>query len=240
MATKIKVIKGPVFDHRGPIPTPTLAQLGIRGGETQVDDALSRWGWSRDTLVAAPVVSTEPGSGKIMGSRWEIRGIVAKYQIAANSLWAEANGNINVMFNLDGKNFKFSNRGTGLPSNFSDFMDMRQGNLVTFKEGDNEADWKDLHADQELNGCVRMEVHVGSVTEAAIYLVWVPLSLEELKTKCESWETDMMSDNIPCAILHTGTEPNIKRSCIAAKLMVQESQGAKIGMGILPLIEQVS
>ena len=30
MATKVKVIKGPVFDHRGPIPTPTLAQLGIR------------------------------------------------------------------------------------------------------------------------------------------------------------------------------------------------------------------
>ena len=63
-------------------------------------------------------------------------------------------------------------------------------------------------------------------------------TLEDIKAKCETWEVDVMSDRIPCALLYMGIEPDHKRSS-KAKIMVQEPTEAKIGFGVLPLIQQV-
>merc|ERR1719342_1473579 len=76
-SNKESVIKDKVMDERGPVPDSIWAQLQIRGSGTQVNDALTRWGWSRDQLVVTPVIITEPSSGKVMGSKWEVRGKVA-------------------------------------------------------------------------------------------------------------------------------------------------------------------
>ena len=152
-SNKESVIKDKVMDERGPVPDSTWAQLQIRGSGTQVNDALTRWGWSRDQLVVTPVIITEPSSGKVMGSKWEVRGKVAKYTINATTLWNDANKNVAVHVDLEGESFKFSNRGTGVPANFSDWRDLRQGNLLRFQEGEEEVGWDEL---MERQSCRRM------------------------------------------------------------------------------------
>ena len=240
-SNKESVIKDKVMDERGPVPDSTWAQLQIRGSGTQVNDALTRWGWSRDQLVVTPVIITEPSSGKVMGSKWEVRGKVAKYTINATTLWNDASKNVAVHVDLEGESFKFSNRGTGVPANFSDWRDLRQGNLLRFQEGEEEVGWDELMEggkDTPVDACVRLEIHIANSKEAALYLTWCPLSLEDIKAKCETWEVDVMSDRIPCALLYMGIEPDHKRSS-KAKIMVQEPTEAKIGFGVLPLIQQV-
>lgn len=106
-------IKDPVFDVRGNIGQDKLTQLHIRGADTNVDDALMRHGWDGKTLVAVPIVTTEPDTGKVLGSRWELRGPLAQYSIKATSIWAEASKNISLSLDFKADQFRFSARPTG-------------------------------------------------------------------------------------------------------------------------------
>ena len=108
------VIKDPIFDVRGKIPQNILAQLAVRGAEKQVDDAITRMGWARD-LVVVPIISVEPASGKIIGSRLAVRGTIAQYEIAASSIWQDANKDVTMTLDLHGIDFTFSSRGGNLP-----------------------------------------------------------------------------------------------------------------------------
>ena len=62
-----QVIKSPVFDSRGGIPNSILAQLGIRGSQEHIDEALVRHGWGSRDPVVVPVLTTEASNGRIIG-----------------------------------------------------------------------------------------------------------------------------------------------------------------------------
>ena len=108
-----KEIEDQVFQVRGKISGDTLAQLHIRGAGTNVKDALRRNGWNSESLVAVPVITTDPDTGKVRGSRWEIRGLLADYNIKASSVWGEAQKNVSLQCNLKADDFKFSERNSG-------------------------------------------------------------------------------------------------------------------------------
>ena len=108
------VIKDSIFERRGKIPQNILAQLAIRGDDTHIDDALVRLGWMRE-LVVVPIVSVEQGSGRIIGSKFAVRGPIAQYELKPTSIWQEASKDITMVLDLDGSNFSFSNRGANLP-----------------------------------------------------------------------------------------------------------------------------
>ena len=109
------LIKSSIFDKRGPIPNTILNQLGIRGSQENVSEACVRLGWgSRDPIVI-PILITEPGTGRIIGSRISVRGTIASYEVKASSLWPEAAKDATLSFNLEGKDFTFSNRGANMP-----------------------------------------------------------------------------------------------------------------------------
>ena len=91
-----------------------------------------------------------------------------------------------------------------------------------------------------LNGIIcRIEIHVGTAKEAALYLTAVPMGLGDLTYKTEVWEVELGSDRIPCIILPIGQSPNQKKGSKVAQIMIQETMDHKTGLCIFPLLEQV-
>ena len=101
MATE-PLIKDPIFGTRGPISQQTLNQLAIRGADTQIDDAISRLGWNKKAIAVVPILSTEAGSSKILGSRLAVRGTIAWYSMKASSIWPDAGKDVSMEINLEG------------------------------------------------------------------------------------------------------------------------------------------
>ena len=86
----------------------------------------------------------------------------------------------------------------------------------------------------------RLEIHLASLNNVGIYLVMIPLGVQDIEHLADSWETSMNSDRMPVLVLSTGTCPNLRKGSRTARLMVQEQQNAGYGMGILPLLETVN
>ena len=84
------------FDSRGTIPQKVWPLISIKGDDSCVDDGLSRWGWTGTNLVVTPVITTEAETGKVLGSRWAVRGPVASYTMKATSLWTESKKNVTI------------------------------------------------------------------------------------------------------------------------------------------------
>ena len=87
-------IKDKRFDSRGKLPQNVWPLLSIRGDDSCVDDGLARWGWTGSTSVVTPVISTEPLTGKILGSRWSVRGPIASYKMKATSIWSDSSKDV--------------------------------------------------------------------------------------------------------------------------------------------------
>ena len=221
----------------------------------RVDEALKRNGWDGKETVAVPIVSVEPRSKKILGSRWEIRGPISKRSLKANSIWPQCDANITVSWNLSGKiqrnfyhhfilcfqgkDFKFSARDGALPSNFSDWKDSVDDDIVTFHKGDRILSWAEMtHDNGDQNLSMRLEVHLVDAKTVMIYLTRVPVSSEDLEAISEQWEIDKNSDKVPVTTCRIGSQDE-KGQGLVEKLMVREPTSHKAGMGIYPLLEQV-
>ena len=239
----VKSIENEVFTKRGPISQQLLSQLSIRGGAQHISDALTRAGWNGMGVRVVPVVSTNPDTGAIIGSRFAVRGKIADYEIKASSLWSRAPKDVMVKMDLNGSDFVFSNRGDNIPANFSDWIDCRAANIVTLKKGDDQVPWEEIIPGvEDTSLVVRLEIHVVSVTDVMVYLTMIPLSLENLVTTIDRWEVDVASDKLPSVVLPwgTGTGNEQRRGGIKAHLMISERSSDGCGFGILPLIEQVN
>ena len=80
---KERTVKDWIFEKRGNIPPEVLNKLVIKGDRDHIDDCLSRNGW-QGQAVAVPVIITEDGTGKILGSKWAVRGQISKATIKAS------------------------------------------------------------------------------------------------------------------------------------------------------------
>ena len=98
-----ETLKNNVFNKRGNFPPGFLKTLSIKAGDTHVDDAIKRFGWNGLQTVAVPIVSTQPGTGQVLGSRWEIRGPISKRTMKANTIWTDVDPSISISWDLDGK-----------------------------------------------------------------------------------------------------------------------------------------
>lgn len=233
------LIKDQVFDTRGPVPGTVWPKL-FCNSETNVTSVLARGGWDRSSPVMAPVITTERGdSAKVLGSRYAVRGNLADVTFNASTVWPQADRTVEISMVLKGEHFTFSNRGSALPANFSDWVDVEESNLLTLTRGeDPTVGLSNLTNDgKKLGMCIRLEVYVTSRSKCGLYLAMVPLSHAELKAKAERWEVDMGSDRIPVSIMKPGTGE--KYGPLIANNMFLEDKGDKCGFGIYPIIEQV-
>ena len=91
------LIASPLFLNRNPLTKATLSSLHVRGSGVQVDDALSRKGWEGEEAVLSAVITSDPVSGNIKGSRYETRGALADVvQFKAKDLWSIAKQGVEV------------------------------------------------------------------------------------------------------------------------------------------------
>ena len=248
--TEERIIRDKIFDNRRNIPEDVLKKLVITGDKEQVDDGLSRNGWQGET-VAAPVIVTDP-DGKILGSKWAIRGPISKATIKTSvssiylielyfiiyiqSIWLEGPKDLTVHFNLEGSNFDFGNRGAGLPANFSNWINAADSNQVVVKRGDTVVTFDEIS--KGAGACIRLEVHTSAdVNSSLCYLTLIPVSHPDLLKIAEKWEVDITGSRIPVIACQMG--PNQKKS-LETKLMIPEDRSSGYGLGILPLIQQVT
>ena len=232
-----KIFDGP----RGPIPSSVLNKLRIRG-EDGIDDALARFGWDGAAPIVAPIISIDPDTGAVIGNRFAVRGNISIQKIAASNIWSGANKEITVAWDLSGRSFKFSNRSSSLPSNFSDWIDAESDNAVKLKQGDDTTiNFENILDGKKVGINFRLEIHLTGRTSAALYLAMVPISNEDLQNIAETWETDLAGDKIPVSLAFVGpNQKDSKYGALEAKLFVEEKETDGSGFGIFPLIEQVN
>ena len=251
-----RVIEDGIFSQRGPIPEGFMQRLAVKGGGTHLDDKLKEFSWDGNSPVAVPVISTEPGSGKVLGSRWAIRGPISTRTIKANQIWPDVDKDITVSWNFKGltlymilfylmkwisvgEQFKFSHRGHDIPSNMSDWSEASADNLVTLRRGNTTISWADIATSSgDKNVCFRLEVQCVDVSTVVLYLTRIPLAHAQLIQLAERWEVEPHSDKIPVSTCLMGSTTRSRE--LVAKLMVKEPPDHKSGMGIYPLLEQVS
>ena len=99
------LVASQLFQQRGPLSRAVLSSLHIRGSGVQVDDALMRWRWDGVEPAVTTVITVDPGTAMVKGSRYETRGSLPHVvKIKASELWAGAKEGIEV-------HIKFSNLG---------------------------------------------------------------------------------------------------------------------------------
>ena len=235
---KDKIFEGP----RGPIPSNVLSKLRVNSDDG-INDALIRFGWDGTTPVAVPVISINPDTGAVIGSRFAVRGTISIQKTAASNIWIGADRDISASWDLNGRSFKFNNRSTSLPSNFSEWIDAENDNVIKLKHGDDSTmNFENILPEGRKVGLsFRLEIHLTGRTSAALYLAMVPLNNEDMQSLAESWETDLAGDKIPVSLAFVGpNQKDGKYGALEAKLFVAEKETDGSGFGIFPLIEQVS
>ena len=96
------LIASPLFLNRNPLTKATLSSLHVRGSGVQVDDALARKGWEGEEPVLSVVITSDPVSGNIKGSRYETRGALADVvQFKAKDLWSIAKQGVEVSLKFE-------------------------------------------------------------------------------------------------------------------------------------------
>ena len=125
-----------------------------------------------------------------------------------------------------------------MPANFSDWKDASENNLIVLKRGETVLSWADVASESgDRNLCFRLEVHCVDTESVLLYLTRIPMAHDQLVQLAEGWEVDPNSDKIPVSTCLVGNARADKG--LVAKLMVQEPDNHKVGMGIYPLLEQV-
>ena len=234
------LIQDPVFNTRGPVTDLTWRKL-FCNSESNVSAVLARGGWDKKSPVVTPIISTEKeGSARVLNSRYAVRGNLVDASFNASTLWPQADKSVEISMVLNGDHFTFSGRSDSLPSNFSDWVDAEESNLLTMTRGqDPTVGFGNLTDDGSKPGlCLRLEVHVTSRDKSAVYLAMVPLSHAALLAKLERWEVDPGSDRVPVALMKMGSGE--KYGPLVADNMLLEPAADKCGFGIYPLIEQVT
>ena len=83
-----QVIASELFRQRGPLTRATLASLHVRGSGVQVDDALGRKGWDGLEPVLTTVMTIDPSTAVVRGTRYETRGgLQGPVKFRASELW---------------------------------------------------------------------------------------------------------------------------------------------------------
>ena len=99
------LVASQLFQQRGPLTRAVLSSLHIRGSGVQVDDALMRWRWDGAEPAVTTVITVDPDTATVKGSRYETRGSLPHVvKIKASELWAGAKEGIDV-------HIRFSNLG---------------------------------------------------------------------------------------------------------------------------------
>lgn len=232
------VIASELFRRRGPLTKPTLASLHVRGAGVQVDDALGRKGWDGEAPVVTTVMTVDPNTGVVRGTRYETRGSLdSPVKLKASELWVGASEGVEV-------NIKLNNLGIikwvteGDVRNLSHWIEDKEVDHTIVKGN------TDLKEDEkEENGVgrfvIRFTILPGDVDKSLLYASILPYSKIKLEEKLQAVNRNLDSPVIPTLPLKLFKSAGKMTNGHALNLLPKETLGDNLGLGHLPLLEVV-
>ena len=229
-----RIITDNVFKHRKEIGSEDLNDLVVDGGTEKVKKALiEKWKCEPEGLIAVPSLTVN-SAGKLSGAKWYTMGIIPKeINIKVNQLHIEAEEDVYLSFkNMDISIFPFYNK----RRNMSGWLDSSALEFTMFRKVQTKkvVVTSDKYEEIGMRGfCLRLCVMPITATTASMTLAMFPMAKEELKDKAHEVYT---KTSCPQVALPIGIN-NAKYAII--KMGVMEPAGAKVGMGVWPIIEDI-
>ena len=228
-------IEGEVFKHRKELPQEIFNDLIAAGGAEKVKALLiEKWKYAHPDIIAVPslTVSTE---GRLTGAKWYVQGMLPKeINLKLSQLNTEADDDLYICIknNMDLSVFSFYNK----RRNVSGWIDSTEIDFSLFRRAKSKK--QPIKPDQfEAQGMkgfsVRLCAMPVNTNTASLTLALHPLGKDELKAKAPD---HYYKNCCPQVALPIG-ENNAKY--LLVKLGIEEPARADVGMGILPVIEDV-
>ena len=228
------IITGEVFKNRKELPQEIFKDLIAAGGVEKVKQVIQEnWKQVPTDIIAVPSLTVN-NDGRLSGAKWYVTGQLPKdINLKLSQLNSEAEDDVYICIrNMDLSMFTFYNK----RRNVSGWIDSDELDITLFRKAKSKK--QQVQADQfETLGmrgfCVRLCVMPTSTTTANMTLALHPMSKDELKAKAPD---NYYKNCCPQVALPIG-ENNAKY--LTVKLGIEEPVHAKIGMGILPVIEDM-
>ena len=230
-----KVIESDLFKNRKEIDHETLGKLVVKGGPVAIKETLKEWGYEENDKVAVPTI-TVAGDGRIGGVKWTVIGKAnKKVTIKALQLWPEGcEEDVHICMEVpEFDTFNFYNK----CRNTSGWIDSTELSWTVIKK--NEKGKKVTvpptnYPETGIRGfSIRMGVLPVSVNSCTITLAILSLSKDEIKKKFADKYNKVYCPQIALIM----GENNVK--AVSINLGIEEKEGMKFGMGILPVIQDV-
>ena len=203
-----------------------------------MDDALLRKGWEGDDPVIAAVITSDPVSSNIKGSRYETRRALANVlKLKAKDLWSGAEQGVEVSPTFgDLSTLKWTSEGD--VRNMSAWVQDKEVNLTLTKDDKEiQVGNKAMHGVGDL--VIRFFVLLASVDQSLLYAGVLPYSKAALEDKLKAFGRSLESTTIPTVPLKLFKSNGKWTNGHPIRLFPNESPGDKFGLGVLPLLEVV-
>ena len=228
------VISGEVFKNRNELPQEIFKDLIAPGGVEKVKQVIQeKWKQVPTDIIAVPSLSVN-NEGRLSGAKWYVTGQLPKdINLKLSQLNSEAEDDVYICIkNIDLSIFTFYNR----RRNVSGWIDSDELDISLFRKAKSKK--QQIQADQfgtlGMKGfSVRLCVMPTSTTTANMTLALHPMSKDELKSKAPD---NYYKNCCPQVALPIG-ENNAKY--LTVKLGIEEPDHIKVGMGVLPVIEDL-
>jgi hypothetical protein len=234
-----QLIASPLFLRRGPLSPLLCGRLLVRGGGTQVYDALKRTGWDGKEPIAATVVTVDPADGTIRGLRHETRGSLEGIKFNAKDLFAEADAGITV-------NMRFPDLATltwistgDSSRNQTAWVESSSNNTTFRRAGDEILLEADLIEAGIWKFSTRFTLVMADVDKVVLYGGVVPYSKAEIEAKAAAAGYTSSSASCPTLALRlfsVKAKPCNGRPIAFGPTELREDG---LGFGHLPLIEGI-
>jgi len=226
---------GPIFKGRTrSVPLETWKLLSVKTEGLELSNKLEEWGAEVAARPAVTVLLTVRGTtGRIMGSRFVVRGSLfkaskaSKSLIPAKAIWPEAEGDISVGLEILGQSLNFVNAEA---KNTSLWMDLVGMTGTKFYKGATAMSIQEVEAIPALKE--------GAVVRVALYplsttLQCLPLSLRAVEELAGKWGVSANDLTFPAINLtdYWGS------SSARVEYVPRENPGEKFGIAYIPLLE---
>ena len=233
-----QTIVSELFQQRGPLTKAILSSLHIRGSGVQVDDALMRRGWDGAEPALTTVMTVDPATATVKGTRYETRGGLSHVtKLKATEMWAGAKGGIDVLI-------RFSDLGIIKWATEGDIRNMSlwiedKDLEVTFKKGETVIQEAEKEANGIGNFVVRFTILPAAVDQSLLYAGFLPFTKDKLIEKLQVVGKTVDSAVIPTVGLRLYKNGNKLTNGHPMHLLPAEGPEDKFGFGHLPLMEIV-
>jgi len=212
--------------------------LLVRGGGVQISDALQRHRWDGIQPFATTVLTVEPMSGAVRGSRFETRGALGDITFNARDLFLEADP-------LAVVTLTFKDLGiltwlsTGETRNQTCWVDSREMRVTVIKGSTVMTTDKEITDLGVLGFCGRFTLLHGAVNRMVLYLGLAPWSKEEHRAKVEAQGTTTSSLNCPTVAIPLFSKAGKMWHGCPISFGPDELPSDVVGLGHLGLMEIV-